>query len=293
MTKALRLIEANVKLCDVIVYVLDARAPLSSLNPALDTIIGERAVIYALNKADLAPMGRVKEIAAKLTRGNRAAAAIDSTRSNDAKIVINLAKKLCAAKLNKFAAKGVKVPLRAMVLGVPNSGKSTLINNLAGGAKTITGNRPGVTRGKQWVRADDYLEVLDTPGTLYPKIEDQNTALKLAAIGSIKDEVVDIRELAVNLVGMLNKIDKGLIANRYGIIDGISVVPSEVEGAHGIASSPLASRNDKTTSPETVIKQIALKRGYLLQGGRPDTDRACMTLVDDFRKGRLGKIILD
>ena len=267
MTKALRLIEGHVGLCDVVIYVLDARAPISCFNPALDGLIGERAVIYALNKADLAPAGRVREIAAKLSGHRRAAAAINSTRSNDAKIIANLAKKLCAAKLERFATKGVKVPLKAMVLGIPNSGKSTLINNLAGGAKTVTGNRPGVTRGKQWVRVDDYLEVLDTPGTLYPKIDNQNTALKLAAIGSIKDEVVDTRELAVALAAMLDKIDKRLIAGRYGTSDNIT--------------------------PEAVIEQIALKRGYLLQGGRPDTDRACAALIDDFRKGRLGRIILD
>ena len=269
MTKALRLIEANVGVCDAVIYVLDSRAPYSCLNPSLDSIVGNRPIIYALNKIDLASQGKIKTVVASLSIGKNAAVAIDSTRSNDAKIVASLVKKACKARLDKFAAKGVKVSLRAMVVGVPNSGKSTLINNLAGLSKTVVGNRPGVTRGKQWVRVDDYLEVLDTPGTLYPKIEDQETAYKLAAIGSIKDEVVDTNELAVRIVSMLDKVDANIINDRYNIT------------------------RESDIAVEEVVAQIAKKRGYLMQGGLIDIDRTSAAIVDDLRKGRLGRIYLD
>jgi len=284
MTKALRLIEANLKLCDVVIYVLDARAPLSSINPSLNKLIGERAVVYALNKSDLAHEGRIREIAEKLTGERKVAVTLDSTRSGGAKIVIAKVKKLCQAKLDKYEAKGVKVPLKAMVVGVPNSGKSTLINNLAGGARAITGNRPGVTRGKQWVRADEYLEVLDMPGTLYPKLDNQEIAVKLAAIGSIKDEVLDMCDLAVRLVDMIIKIDPKQIEKRYEISvsrhceeRSDEVIPCEMLFSEAIQ----------------IIEEIARKRGYLLSGGKADIDRACMAVVDDFRKGRLGRICLD
>jgi len=285
MTKALRLIEANLKLCDVVVYVLDARAPLSSINPSLNKLIGERAVVYALNKSDLAHEGRIREIADKLTGERKAAVTLDSTRSGGAKIVIAKIKKLCQLKLDKYEAKGIMVPLKAMVVGVPNSGKSTLINNLAGGAKAITGNRPGVTRGKQWVRADEYLEVLDMPGTLYPKLDNQDIAVKLAAIGSIKDEVLDISDLAVRLVDMILGIDAMLIKKRYEV-DSEEWGLRRMREAESEEQFPFA----KATH---IIAQIARKRGYLLSGGRADIDRACMTVVDDFRKGRLGRICLD
>ena len=269
MTKALRLIEANAGLCDVIVYVLDSRAPYSCLNPSLDSVIGGKPIVYALNKADLTLPSKLRDVAARLTVRGNIAAAIDSTKSNDAKIVVSLIKRICKARLDKFAVKGVKIALRAMVVGVPNSGKSTLINNLAGLSKTVVGNRPGVTRGKQWVRVDDYLEVLDTPGTLYPKIEDQETAYKLAAIGSIKDDVVDTNELAVRVIKMLDGTDPAIINTRYNI-----------------------ARDDGINGDE-LVAMIAKKRGYLMQGGVADIDRASAAIVDDLRKGRLGKVFLD
>ncbi|MCL2370210.1 MAG: ribosome biogenesis GTPase YlqF [Firmicutes bacterium] len=293
MTKALRLIEANLKLCDVVIYVLDARAPLSSINPSLNRLIGERAVVYALNKADLAHEGRIKEIADKLTGERRAAVTLDSTRSGGAKIIINKVKALCREKLDRYAAKGVKIPLKAMVVGVPNSGKSTMINNLAGGAKTVTGNRPGVTRGKQWVRADEYLEVLDMPGTLYPKLDNQDIAVKLAAIGSIKDEVLDMSDLAVRLVDMIIGIDSGLIGKRYGIRNEELGMRNCGQENHDDNSNREIQNEVQFEEVTQIIEQIARKRGYLLSGGRPDLDRACMAVVDDFRKGRLGRICLD
>ena len=192
---------------------------------------------------------------------------VNSTVSKSTASVLAIIKKLCGGKIQKYAAKNIKTTIKAMVIGVPNTGKSTLINNLLGKAKAITGNRPGVTRGKQWFRVGKYIEVLDTPGTLYPKLNDQVSARHLAYLGSIKDEVVDTFELSVQLLSELAMLKPDAISSRYGFI------PSE--------------------SGEKDLEEVARSRSFLLKGGAPDTERASVALIDDFRKGRLGRITLD
>ena len=267
MTKSIRMIEENIKLIDVLIYVLDARAPKSCINPDFARYIEKLPVVYVLNKCDLADSAETEKWS-KLLCGDRSEAiTVNSTVSKSTASVLAIIKKLCDGKIQKYAAKNIKTTIKAMVIGVPNTGKSTLINNLLGKAKAITGNRPGVTRGKQWFRVGEYIEVLDTPGTLYPKLNDQVSARHLAYLGSIKDEVVDTFELSVQLLSELAMLKPDAISSRYGFI------PSE--------------------SGEKDLEEVARSRSFLLKGGAPDTERASVALIDDFRKGRLGRITLD
>lgn len=266
MTKAMRMLEENLRLADIIVYVLDARAPFSCINPNFDKFIERLPVVYVLNKAELGDKQRINEWIEYLTAEGRKAIALNSTASGSTAPIVNAIRTLCGAKIEKYKSKGINITIKGIVLGVPNTGKSTVINNLCGSAKTVTGNKAGVTRGKQWVRVNPYLEVLDTPGTLYPKLEDQTIARRLAYIGSIKDEILDTYELACSLACELNGIDTNIIASRYKIT---------------------------ATNGEECIDAIARTRGYLLRGGIADTERAATSFIDDFRKGRLGAITLD
>lgn len=265
MTKSMRLIEENLRNVDVLVYVLDARAPRSCINPQFDRMIGERPVIYVLNKADLADKTATEAFKKNLSGDKRAVVTMNATASKSGSAIPALAQKLCAEKLERYRSKGVRTTVRAMVIGVPNCGKSTIVNNLCGAAKTVTGNRAGVTRGKQWVRVSDDFEVLDTPGTLYPKLEDQRAARRLAMIGSIKDEVVDTHELALCLIEELQSVAPAAVSTRYKVQAG------DVD----------------------VLTAVGRSRGYLVRGGEVDSERAAIALLDDFRKGRLGAITLD
>ncbi len=267
MTKSLRMMQENVKYVDVIFYVVDARAPKSCINPAFEPIIANKKIIFVLNKADLISNDSAAIWLKKLKDMGDDAFAINSISSRAALPLIAMAKKICAEKIAHFEAKGVNTSIRAMVIGVPNSGKSTLINNLCGRASAITGNRAGVTRGKQWVRISDRFEVLDTPGTLYPKLNDQTAAMRLAFIGSIKDEVLDKNELAYMLLRELVAIDPKIISDKYHVVicDDFYLIMSD----------------------------IARSRGYIMKGNIPDIDRTCIAIIDDFRKGKLGKICLD
>ena len=270
MTKSLRQMEASLPLADVILYVLDARAPKSCINPVLNGMIQGKPIIYVLNKADLVPSSAMTAWREKLSGGTVSAVSINGTASGSAKAILPLVQKLAVVKIEKYRSKGISVSLRGMVVGVPNTGKSTLINNLCGQAKTVTGNRPGVTRGKQWVRINDYFELLDTPGTLYPKLNNQTIAQNLAYIGSIKDEVLDSFALSCVLLEDIHRIDPSVLKMRYGLFFD-------------------TFKGDTIAAMEAIAKA----RGYLLRGGEPDTERAATAVLDDFRKGRLGKIILD
>lgn len=267
MTKSIRMIEENIKLIDALVYVLDARAPKSCINPDFARYIGKLPVVYVLNKSDLANDVQTELWRKKLTGENSLAIYLDSTVSKSSASVLSAIKRLAGAKLEKYAAKGIITTIKAIVLGVPNTGKSTLINNLIGKGKAITGNKAGITRGKQWFKVNDYVEILDTPGTLYPKLTNQRIAKHLAYLGSIKDEVVDTFELSMDLIKELAEIAPDSMQNRYGF------VPTE--------------------NGEKNLEAVAVSRAFLLKGGIPDTERASMAVIDDFRKGRLGKITLD
>ncbi len=265
MNRSLREMEEKIRLVDAVVYVLDSRAPFSCINPELDRISEGKPVVYVLNKADLVEAADLSCWIARLSGSGKYALKLDSTATNASKVLAEKLREVCADKIAKKKARGINAVIRAMVIGVPNSGKSTLINNLCGKAKTLTGNKAGVTRGQQWVRVTPYLEMLDTPGTLYPKLDDRTVALDLAFIGSIRDEVLDMYGLAAELVKRL--APSGAIERRYGVV-------------------PSADEHETLTD-------IARARGFLVKGGETDDERAAYAVIDDFRKGRMGKIILE
>ena len=267
MTKSIRMIEENIRLIDVLVYVLDARAPKSCINPDFARYIERLPVVFVLNKSDLAHDEQTAKWIKKLSGDKCLAVAVNSTISKNTASVLSAIKKLVGEKLNRQKAKGIRATMKAMVLGVPNTGKSTLINNLIGKSRAITGNKAGVTRGKQWFRVNDFLEVLDTPGTLYPKLADQNIAQNLAFLGSIKDEVVDGVELAFSLLCKLTEIDSNILRVRYGEI--------------------------RLENIDVALSDVARLRSFLLKGGDFDIERAATAVLDDFRKGRFGKVTLD
>lgn len=269
MTKALREMEKEIKKVDLIFYCLDARAPLSCLNPKLSNLAKNKKIIYVLNKSDLVDERSLDKFKKMLTTSNSIAININSVESNSTKILYDKAKLLLKDKFEQNKAKGLGFSIKAMVVGVPNVGKSTLINNFCKKAKTTTGNKPGVTKGKQWVVVDDCLVVLDTPGTLWPSFENEKTARNLAYIGSIKDNVLDITNLAFYFIKDLIKLNKKALEDRYEI--SISENQEIIE----------------------IFDEICLKRKCLLKQGELDYDRCATLILDDFRKGRLGKIVLD
>lgn len=268
MTKALRNMEKDIKIVDLIIYVLDARAPISCINPAINKIAERRPIIYVLNKADLVESKDLKFWQDYLSVNKNSVVALNSTASNSSKILKTAIIASLKEKIEAKKQKNVNMSIRTMVVGVPNCGKSTLINNLCGFAKTETGNRPGVTRGKQWVNIGDNIEVLDTPGTLWPSFENKITARNLAFIGSIKDNVLEITELAFSLIETVNQIKPSAIKERYGI---------DTEGKETLE----------------IFDEICEVRKCLLRGGEMDYDRCAVLIIDDFRKGKMGKIMLD
>ena len=267
MTKSIRMIEENIRLIDVLIYVLDARAPRSCISPDFDRYIQKLPVIYVLNKSDLADSAETEKWRGVLSGPMSEVVSLNSTVSKSSASVMASIRRLCGGKIDKYAAKGVKTTIKAMVLGVPNTGKSTLINNLIGKGKAVTGNKAGVTRGKQWFNAGEYTEILDTPGTLYPKLSDQTIARHLAYLGSIKDEVLDASELSCQLLKELSEIKPDSIVSRYGFV-------------------PVGDG-------EKDLDAVCHARSFMLKGGLPDTERASKAVIEDFRKGRLGKITLD
>lgn len=268
MTKAMRMMEENVKLVDAIGYVLDARAPQSCFNPGFVKIVGNRPCVFILNKCDLADPAKVDMWCEYFRRNNMPFVRVTATASKEAGKIVQAFVDVTAHITAKNKAKGVFKPVRCLILGVPNCGKSTIINCLSGRKAVITGDKPGVTKGKQWVRLTNGLELLDTPGTLWGKFEDEVVARRLCFIGSIKDDVVDIEEVALALIAELQNMYPDLLAARYGV---------EV--------------TDK--QPIEVYNAIAAKRGFLLRGGEVDYERCAKAVLDDFRKGKTGRITFD
>lgn len=266
MKKALEEMQAEVKNVDAVIYVLDARAPKACLNPSFVRIIGTKPILFVLNKCDLADEEKVKEFSQTLRSENIKCLMLNSTASGALNKVTNALNELCNSQIERFKNKGVNYFVRAMVLGVPNSGKSTLVNNLCGLARAVTGNRPGVTKGKQWVKLSNNIEILDTPGTLWPNLEVEETALQLAYIGSIKDDVLQIEELVLSLILNLQKLYPSLLKEKYQIEDLQNKTPIEL------------------------LDEIAEKKKCLLKGGEIDYERAAKAILDDFRKNRIGKI---
>ncbi len=268
MTKALREMEQNIKLVDLVIYVLDARAPYSCVNPKFTQVIKNKPILYVLNKADLADDNQTQKWQNFFQTKNSLCVILNSTHTNSTKIIQEKIKILLKDKLQKYNNKGVVMPSRAMVIGVPNCGKSTLINNLCGKYKATTGNKPGVTKGTQWVKVFGNIELLDTPGTLWPSFENQELAKNLAYIGSIKDEVLDISELALDFIEKMKKEYPLLFEQRYSI-------------------------KFTNQTPVEVLEEVCKNRKFVIKGGETDWERGSFAILDDFRKGRLGKITLD
>ena len=266
MTKAVRMMTDSEKLVDAIIYVLDARAYKACFNPSFDKI-SDKPRLYVLNKIDTIDKSSADFILNKLKGEGKLVVCSNSVSGKFANKVKEGLYELLSPKIEKYKAKGINKTVRAMVIGVPNSGKSTLINSLCKGAKADAQNRPGVTRGKQWIRLSSNIELLDTPGTLWPSFEDQELALHLAFIGCINDNILDIEELAC------------LLINRLKGIDGV-----DFESLFGLG---------KDNDDYDILLSYGKKRGFLVRGGSSDPERASKALLDAFRKQKFGNICLE
>ena len=268
MTKAKRMMQENIKLIDLIIELVDARIPMSSRNPDIDELGKGKSRIILLNKSDLADAGLNQEWESFFKEKGYFVQQLNAKTGAGIKNIQALVQESCKEKIERDRKRGIiNRPVRAMVVGIPNVGKSTFINSFAGKACAKTGNKPGVTKGKQWIRLNRNLELLDTPGILWPKFEDQKIGERLALIGSINDEILHVDELAVALIRNLKNSYLDLLEKRYDItID---------EDAYD------------------TLKKIAIARKCLQKGELPDVDRASSMLLEDFRSGKLGRITLE
>ncbi len=268
MTRAKRQMQEDIKLVDLVIELVDARVPASSRNPDIDELGKNKYRLILMNKADLAD-SRVTELWSGFFREKGYFVRnMDARNNSGMKAVSDIIMEACREKIERDRKRGIKNrPVRAMVVGIPNVGKSTFINSYAGKACAKTGNKPGVTRGNQWIRMGGNVELLDTPGILWPKFEDQEVGLRLALVGSIKDEILNTDELAVKLIGFLAAEYPGLLKERYEV------------------------REDEESVE--ILMQIAQNRKCLTKGGEPDYSRAASLLIDEFRGGKLGRITLE
>ena len=268
MTKAKRQMQEDLKLIDLIIELVDARVPLSSRNPDIDQLGQNKSRLILLNKADLADERQNEAWKVYFQSKGFHVVKVDSRNGAGMKTIQNVIQEACKEKIERDRRRGIKNrPIRAMVAGIPNVGKSTFINTFAGKACAKTGNRPGVTKGKQWIRLNKNVELLDTPGILWPKFEDQEVGIRLAFVGSIKDDILNMEELALKLIDYLKERYTGLLEKRYGI----SVEGNAVE----------------------ILGEIAKARGCLKKGEELDYTKASGLLFDDFRSGKIGRITLE
>ncbi len=268
MTKAKRQMQEDLKLIDVLIELVDARIPYSSKNPDVNAMANGKSRIILLNKADLADKARTEQWKAYYEAQGYLVIAINSKNGSGVRNVTDLVTKACQEKIERDRKRGIlNRPIRAMIVGIPNVGKSTFINSFAGKAIAKTGNKPGVTKGKQWIRLNKQVELLDTPGILWPKFEDQAVGLRIALIGSINDEILVSTELAYELCNFLTREYPGALNAKYGI--------------------------EECEDGNVVLERFATKRACLLKGGLLDLDKAAGFLMDDFRNGRIGTFTLE
>ena len=269
MTKTRRQIEADLKLVDAVCEIVDARIPISSRNPDIDAICGGKPRILVLNRMDLADPEATKKWAAYFRERGMSVIATDCKSRRGISDFTPAARRACAQKLERDAKRGMNRPLRVMVVGIPNVGKSTLINQISGRKGAKAENRPGVTRGKQWVSVDAGLQLLDTPGILWPKFEDPKVGMMLAYTGAVKENVIDLEELACFLMTLLHKHYPKALLDRYQV-----EAPADTPGWE-------------------LLELAGRKRGYLISGGEVNLERMARVLLDEFRGGKLGKFTLE
>ena len=268
MTKAKRMMQEDIKLVDLVIELIDARIPFSSRNPDIDELARGRSRLILLNKADLADSAMNAKWQ-EYFREKGLEALIINSRSREGFSPINRSiEKVCSEKIERDKKKGIiNRPVRAMVVGIPNVGKSTFINSLCRKASAKTGNKPGVTKGKQWIRLGKGVDLLDTPGILWPRFENEQIGLNLAYIGSINDEILDETELAMSLISHVRSDYPGVFFNRYEC--------------------------DESLETPVILEQISIKRGCLKKGNEPDTAKSAHIVLDEFRAGKLGNITLE
>ncbi|MCI9429822.1 MAG: ribosome biogenesis GTPase YlqF [Lachnospiraceae bacterium] len=268
MTKAKRMMQENSKLIDLMIELVDARIPTSSRNPDIDEIGKNKSRLIILNKSDLADETANKIWMEYFQKKGFYAVEVNSRSGAGVRSIQSVVREACREKIERDRKRGIlNRPVRAMVVGIPNVGKSTFINAFAGKACTKTGNKPGVTKGKQWIRLGKGVEMLDTPGILWPKFEDQQVGLLLALIGSIKDEILLTEELAVELIGLLRQLYPGTLQNRFGI--------------------------EETGENFSLLQEICIRRRCFTKGEEPDLRKASAMLMEEFRNGKLGRITLE
>lgn len=268
MTKAKRQMQEDLKLIDLIIELVDARIPLSSRNPDIDELGKNKARLILLNKSDLADERYNEQWSAYFQKKGFYVVKVNAKSGAGLKSIQGVIQEACKAKIERDRRRGIKNrPIRAMVVGIPNVGKSTFINSYAGKACAKTGNKPGVTKGKQWIRLNKSVELLDTPGILWPKFEDQEVGMRLAYIGSIKDDILNIEELALGLIGYLQEFYPSFLSERYGL-----------EGEQ---------------KPLDILTAVAKARGCLKKGEELDYEKASRLLLEEFRSGKLGRVTLE
>lgn len=271
MTKARKIITENLKLVDAVIELLDARIPYSSANPMLQEIISGKPRVVALNKADLADPVITRKWVDYFTQQGIKAVSIDSMTGKGTKQLVQAVEDMAREKTEKLLSRGVIKPraARVMILGIPNVGKSSLINRLAGAVKAKAADKPGITRAKQWIRIGKNLELLDTPGILWPKFEDMTVGLKLAFTGAINDEAIDRDQVVAVFLETMAKLYPERLRERYKLIDELPEQPMEL------------------------LELVGRKRGCLVKGGAVDLDKAQRIVFTDFRSGKLGVVSLD
>jgi len=269
MTKTRRMLSQNISLVDVVIELLDARIPYSSKNPDIDELAANKRRIVALNKADLADPAKTALWIKYYVDKGYSVTTTDSVSGKGMDMIAELAHSLMRDKAERQKSRGrVFAPIRAMVVGVPNVGKSTLINKYTGSAATKTADKPGVTRGRQWIRIRKDFELMDTPGILWPKFDDKNVGLNLAFTGAINDEILDRTEQAAAFIALIREIAPDAVKTRYKI-------------------------DFEDDAPYEILEKIARARGFLQRGGQLDLERAAIILLDEFRAGKLGRITLE